>query len=269
MQIPAARWHEAIQSRYSQRKYLPKPIPAEILGEIQKFCLSFRPFPEAYAVLVTESPDEVFQGIIGSYGKITGAQAYIAFVGKTGVPHVDEKVGYTGEGIILEATALGLNTCWVGGFFKRGLVNRQISLATDERVYAITPLGYSSNKITIFDKMTKRKATDRKRKNLDLLVMGGESREWEEWQKAALQNARIAPSAMNRQPWKFAIGEKEIVISVDHPKDLLKNLPKRLDCGIALLHLQVGAELAGEKSQLDFLEHPEVARLKLTAGKVG
>jgi hypothetical protein len=27
--------------------------------------------------------------------------------------HVQEYVGYTGQGLILEATALGLDTCWV------------------------------------------------------------------------------------------------------------------------------------------------------------
>ena len=66
--------------------------------------------------------DKVFRGMIGSYGRINGAPAFIAFIGDMQSQYVQEEVGYTGEGIILEATALGLGTCWVGGFFKPDVV---------------------------------------------------------------------------------------------------------------------------------------------------
>ncbi|KKL04715.1 hypothetical protein LCGC14_2613280, partial [marine sediment metagenome] len=47
---------------------------------------------------------------------------------------VQEEVGYTGEGVILEATALGLNTCWVGGFFKSKSVASLVEIKSNERV---------------------------------------------------------------------------------------------------------------------------------------
>ena len=64
---------------------------------------------------------DVFRGIVGSYGRIDNAPAYVAFIGDIYSSHVQEAVGYTGEGIILEATALDLGTCWVGGLFPAGI----------------------------------------------------------------------------------------------------------------------------------------------------
>ena len=49
------------------------------------------------------------------------------------------------EGVILEATALGLNTCWVGGFYRRDGVLKQVNLEGAERILGITPIGYSKD----------------------------------------------------------------------------------------------------------------------------
>ena len=66
---------------------------------------------------VSGSPQDVFRGLVGRYGRVNGASHYVAFIGDTSAPLVQEALGYMGEGIILEAAALGLGTCWVGGFF--------------------------------------------------------------------------------------------------------------------------------------------------------
>ena len=79
----------------------------------------------------------------GSYGKVKDASAFIAFIGSMDSPNVQEEVGYTGEGIILEATALGLSTCLVGGFFRLEKVASLIRLGNNERVLAVTPVGYA------------------------------------------------------------------------------------------------------------------------------
>ena len=149
MEIPASRWYGVIEKRRSRRNYeekLPKP---NHLKKLQKVCNTFRPFESARTVLVKEPPDNVFSGIIGAYGVIKGAKAFMAFIGNTRDPAVEEKVGYTGEGIILEAEALSLNTCWIGGMFKRKLVDSMIELQEHERVYAITPVGYARKRINL------------------------------------------------------------------------------------------------------------------------
>ena len=127
MDIPASRWYHVIEKRRSRRRFEPKALESNILAQIDSVCNSFRPFPYARAELVTSSPDTVFKGIAGSYGKIKGTTSFIAFIGKIEYPYVQEQVGYTGEGIILEAEAMGLATCWVGGFFQPKVVKSLIN----------------------------------------------------------------------------------------------------------------------------------------------
>ena len=120
------------------------------LAQLQTVCREFRPYVEARAELITESPDKVLRGIVASYGKIQDAQALVALIGNTDDRYVNEKIGYTGEGIILEATAMGLGTCWVGGslFFRRGLAESIVGTARNERVFAVTPVGFTEKEFS-------------------------------------------------------------------------------------------------------------------------
>lgn len=262
MNIPVQRWHEAIQIRHSRRKFTHQLIPADLLQQLHDTCQHFRPFGKtAYGVVVTTSPDDVFKGLVGSYGKITGAQAYIAFIGDARDPHAEAKVGYAGEGIILEATALGLQTCWVGGFYKRSLVEQHLPLLAEEKVFGITPIGFSPDHYSTAEKLLVSVAKSKQRKDLSILCTGLPETEWKDWQRVALENARIAPSAVNRQPWRFEVDQSGILLTVDTEKETLKDITKRLDCGIALLHLEIGARSRGVDCTFEFLPAPKVAYL--------
>ena len=114
MDIPFSRWYSVTQRRRSRRQFNPhRPIDSDSLTALERVCREFTPYPHARACLVSALTEGIFRGIIGGYGKVSGAPAFIAFIGDMRASSVQEEVGYTGEGIILEATALGLNTCWV------------------------------------------------------------------------------------------------------------------------------------------------------------
>lgn len=49
----------------------------------------------------------------------SGVNSYFAMAGRRADLCLREKVGYWGEKLVLEATRLGLGTCWVGGTFDR------------------------------------------------------------------------------------------------------------------------------------------------------
>ena len=119
MEIPVSLWFRAISTRRSRRRFNNLPVAPDLLAHLEAVCTKFKPFTHAKAVLVTESHRRLFKCVVGPYGKIKGAPAFITFVGDMDSPHVPEKVGYTGEGIILEAESSGLATCWVGGFFRK------------------------------------------------------------------------------------------------------------------------------------------------------
>jgi len=259
MDIPAEEWNAAIPARRSRRQYGSAQLDPDTIAHIQNICQEFHPFPQARAELVTESADAVLGGVKGSYGLIKGATAFIAFIGDMNDPHVQEKVGYTGEGIILEATARGLATCWVAGSFRRKTASAIVELARNERIIAVSPIGHAPQSYTFGEKILPTIVRARKRKPLSELTSGLEETEWPQWMKSALEAARLAPSAYNRQPWRFHLEPNSITISVDIPGREF-TFSKRLDCGIAMLHVEVAALNRGVRSEWEFLESPQVAK---------
>ena len=143
---------------------------------------------------------------------------------------------------------MGLGTCWVGGFFRPDAVQRQIPIAINERILAITPVGYPQASYTIQEKLMISVGRLHKRKRLSDLATGIPDKDW---MGKALEAARLAPSAANRQPWRFVIGENSIAVRLDKKKDTSK-IARRLDCGIAMLHLELGARHAGATGKWTF-----------------
>ncbi len=248
MELPVEAWYKAIFIRRSRRKFKLDPVPAAKVERLASICMNFRPFPDARAVLVMEGGDKIYRGFLGSYGKIENAPSSIAFLGNMGSPNVQEALGYTGEGVILEATALGLGTCWVGGFFHPEEIRRQIPIAKNERILAVTPIGIPLDSYSFEEKIIVGFGRLHKRKSLSELVTAIPD---DEWMTSALEAARLAPSAVNRQPWRFVCGDGWITISVDKQRDADK-ISRRLDCGIAMLHLELGARHAGIKGSWSF-----------------
>jgi nitroreductase len=263
MDIAFSRWRLAIEKRRSRRRFDPNlPIAPETLAALDKICNQFAPFPNARSRLVTESAETVFKGIIGSYGKIRDVSAFIAFIGNMDGPFVQEEVGYTGEGIILEATALGLDTCWVGGFFRPEIASSLVKASSNERVLAVTPVGYAREFKSWEEKSMIHFARSHSRLPLSKLARGLPREKWPDWVNICLEAARLAPSAANRQPWGFDVQENSITVFV-RTSGPESNVSKRLDCGIAMLHLEVAAADFGCMGEWEFLPSPQVAKFKV------
>jgi len=255
MEIPAESWHNAISLRHSQRKYSGEVPDESVTTRIEKVCAEFTPFPGVRSVLVREPANDVFKGAVGQYFfKVTEAPYYIAFLGDMTEPNVQANAGYIGEGVILEATSQGLNTCWVGGFFKRESVVKQINIKDKEQILAITPIGYSKEEADRVGNSSKKY----RRKDLSGLIISKGDKEGN-WIAPILEAARVAPSAANRQPWRFAMNEDSITVSSNSKREGF-GVSRRLDCGIAMLHLELGALVNGLKGSWEFLDYPEVAR---------
>jgi nitroreductase len=261
MELPVESWYPAIFRRTSRRTFEDRKIEEDKVARLAAVCKEFRPFGEARAEFVLGPTEGVFRGAVGSYGKVKGARAYAAFIGDMRSARAREAVGYTGEGIVLEATALGLGTCWVGGFFRPAAVKKILRLENHEEVLAVTPLGYAVVKKDLQERTLSAFARSRQRKPLDTIVSGRIS---SSWIARALEAARLAPSAVNRQPWLFRIEESAVVISVWGSRKL-SSVSRRLDCGIAMLHFELGAGAAGVRGRWEFLPPPPVARFASTS----
>ena len=74
MDIPFSRWYPAIETRRSRRHFDPnRPIDPQSLAALEAACREFRPFPHVRAALVNAPAKDIFRGIVGGYGKVSGA----------------------------------------------------------------------------------------------------------------------------------------------------------------------------------------------------
>lgn len=258
-----APWLEAARSRRSRRSFNGEKLDAAHLEALENLSRSFKPSHTARTVVIANAPADIFSGIVGSYGRVSGAPTALAFVGTIGAPGVDAAVGYTGEALILEANHLGLSTCWVAGFFKPNKVADLIGLGGGERVFAISPVGHPLETLTGKERMIYGTKPDapKPRKSAEEIAPGLPA--WPPWARAGVEAARLAPSAMNRQPWKFRYEEGLVVVGfegIEAPK-----VSKALDCGIAMLHFDLGARAAGVAGEWELLaDGKDVARYRLS-----
>jgi len=134
-----------------------------------------------------------------------------------------------------------------------------------------------------------------KRKPLEEIAPGFDPESWSAWAAEGLRLARVAPSAVNRQPWRFEFepapaaaapageagtlepgpggagatrecGAAGTVTISTVTRGLEGNISRRLDCGIAMLHFEVGAQLMGAAGRWELLEAPAVARYNVSLG---
>jgi len=261
LEIAHERWYPAIRNRHSRRQYdSGRAIPPEIWQRLQTTARNFRPFPGARLELGSAAVETMFKGALGAYGKINGAPADAVLIGATRQPAFQETAGFLGEGLLLEAVSMGLSTCWVGGLFNPYAAAKQFPLQSGERVLAICALGYPVDSKTLEEKIFSRLARSHKRLPLEQLVSGIDQSKYPAWLPAALEAVRLAPSAMNRQPWRLYVESNSVLFSTAGGL-YDTGISKRLDCGIAMLHFDVAARFHGIFGQWEFLETPQVARI--------
>ena len=252
----AARWHAAVANRGSRRVFDGAPIDprsAEILAETAD---SFRPYADARAVFLPVAPATLFSGIIGSYGRVTDAPSAFVFIENPSSATAEEHCGYTGEGLVLEACALGLATCWIAGSFSPNVARGLVDLAPGEIVRGVSPVGHASATYPASERLIYGAGKPKHRRALDEIAPGHEA--WPMWAREGLAAAQVAPSAVNRQPWRFRYEDGAVTVSakgLDAPR-----YRPRLDCGIAMLHFELGTRMAEGDGTWVSLPAPDVAR---------
>ena len=217
-------WGDALYQRSSVRKFTGAP-DNEQLDRLGVLCrkLSW----QGVTIRMFKGP--------GLKSGIRGTDVYAVIVAKRGTPM--EMEGFMGEALVLEATAMGLGTCWLGAFFYPDVVSRNVNLQSDEAIHCVIALG----------KVDALPPFAPKRKELERVCGMTEAQlsELGNWQKEAVLAARVAPSAVNMQPWKI-VADKTSVSILEAPVLYKKYAP--LDRGICMLHAAVGASRAGREA---------------------
>jgi nitroreductase len=283
-------WYDAIAVRRSRRRYEPRAVPDDAIAALGALAERFRLAPGARVTLVQGCGD-VFTGLGeklgGAYGRVEGAPWTAAVVAPEGA---EVEAGYVGEAFVLEATRLGLGTCWVAGMFDRDTADRLAELAPGERVVAVTPVGYPLERKALVERMMSAAVRSAARRQVEDIApslvrnpgvaarsaqrpvlpgevgdaatrtgsLGAPGAVWPLWAVSAVEAARLAPSGANRQPWRFRLDARGLVLATS--TDAYWTAP--IDCGIAMLHAELGALHEGVCGDWVRLPAPEVARFE-------
>ena len=265
---------EIIRARSSWRSYDGRPLEPEDRARLADFLasLGLGPFGSRVRLQLVEASAEDRAELrkLGTYGMVRGARTFLA--GAVGRGPMDmEDYGCVFERAVLEATALGLGTCWLGASFKPAGFASKVKLAEDEILPAVSPVGYVASTRTLVDATTRFFARSGKRKPWGELFFEGDfatplpagaAGPYAE----ALEMVRLAPSASNRQPWRLV---KEAGYNVFHlfinrtavySGIIAANAPggdlQRLDMGIAMCHFESTARESGLAGGWEVLEPP-------------
>jgi nitroreductase len=245
---------EIIQKRISVRSYSEKPVSETLQAKLRALCEASQagPFgtPVRFRLLDLEAMNRVEAQRLGTYGVIRGARLFIlgAVMGKK---RGMEDLGYCMERIVLEATAMGLGTCWLGGTFRRSSFAERMQLAAGELLPAITPVGYPAAQVYPVDRIFRAGARARSRKRWEeLFFTAGGRRPLAPAEAGSyrdvLEAVRQGPSASNRQPWRLlrdADGIYHLYLKEDrlYNRALGKIRLQKVDMGIAMCHFELAA----------------------------
>lgn len=248
---------ELIIKRYSCRSYIDSALSETDINGIKKIISLNQtgPFESEIRFVLTAAVagDSSALKDLGTYGFIKNPAAFIIGAAKNSGMYLED-YGYIMEKILLDATAMNLGTCWLGGSFKKSSFAARIGLGEDESVPAVAALGYIAEKKSVMGSLLKRDAGSKKRmpgsglffdENIKPLVLKPDN-----GYGKALEMVRLAPSANNKQPWRiikdtnrnifrFYLERSPLYLVTSRIFNLADM--QRIDMGIAMCHFELTA----------------------------
>lgn len=230
-------WLESINNRRSRRTYLEKELNDTDILSIIKLIDEINEESKLNIQFI-KNGKQCISGFKASYGMISGVNSFIALVANTDIENYKQKVGYYGEMVVLQATSLGLGSCWVGGTYDKSLCKKYIKLGDNEDLVCIIVIGHTPKELSIKEKVVKN--LNKKHKNIkDLLISS--QKDLCSWMESGAEFALKAPSALNKKEISFEVNDgkvKAIINSKNHGYE-------EIDLGIGMLHFELGAKKEG------------------------
>ena len=194
---------------------------------------------------------------------IVGTDLYLA--GKMRrVPHAEEAFGYAFEQVVLFAESIGVGTTWIAGTMNREAFERAMELSEDEVMPCVSPLGYPAKKMSLRETlMRKGVRADGRLAFGEVFFDGGLDRPLTVGRAgdlaAAFEAVRLAPSAVNKQPWRVVLSGEKAHFYEKRSKGYAAgdwDLQK-IDVGIALCHFELAAKELGRAVSFE-IEDPGI-----------
>ncbi|MFO7887369.1 MAG: nitroreductase family protein [Eubacteriales bacterium] len=265
-------YKKLIEERKSVRDYKKKTVPQKVIDNILQFSEEAdKLIPGIDTELLVKDKSHVYlqlQETAGYKGIMIEAPHYLILLSQKKGYYI-ENAGYLGEKISLKALDLGVNTCWIT-FSDSEKVKKRLFLNTDKEIVAIMALGYDANKNKVVNttnvgdnysksqlKIVKNNISTRcKIEEIVYIKEWGHNATYEEIKNRglldALNYARLAPSTMNRQPWRFILDGEKVILTIRDDENI-GEYDEKIDAGISMLYFEAltGQTLTKVKWVLD------------------
>ena len=221
----------------SVREFKNKGIEEKSFNEIKSYIKNSKKLlPEIdFEIKAFEKKDiyAKLDKVAGYNGFMIEAPNYIVILSDIKNGYI-ENSGYIGERLILKARDLEIASCWIT-FKDSDVIKERLNISSDKEVTAIIALGYEDTKNTkhknVSDKLSVEKIAymDEWGKNTSVTDLE------ERGLLDAFSYARMAPSTLNRQPWRFIIDGGNVILAVKKD-DFTSSYERGIDVGISMLY---------------------------------
>ena len=147
-------------------------------------------------------------------------------------------IRYYGEIIVLEATSIGLGTCWIGGTYNKKECEKYIDIKEDEELVCVIAIGYTPENKSIKEKLVAAMNKGKKGYNE---ILKSKDNKVPNWVKSGIESVIKAPSAVNKQPVGYLFEDNKIkayVVKENHGYE-------EVDLGISMLNFEIGSKSKG------------------------
>lgn len=219
--------YEAIFARKSVRSYTNNAISPQLLENILK---QFDEIKALFGGIETELA--IFDNRKGEYrmlGMLGVKAPYYLVLYSEEKDRAMMNAGYLMEQLSLYLVTCGLGSCYVG----TPILKKKYLRRDNKKLMIVLAFGYAKGSCT-------RKPNEAKRLSLSELCVYKETPR--QWMKQLLEAARMAPSSMNSQPWRFVVFDSRIhIFSRKQTGDRLGSL-NEANFGIMFSHMMIVAE---------------------------
>ena len=243
---------ETMLTRKSVRSYDGRAVAAETLKKVKEFAAGIEnPFGIPVSFVFLDARERGLSSPV-----LTGETLFVAGKVKK-VPYGDVAFGFAMEQLLLFAWSLGLGSVWIGGTMKREAFETAVGLAAGERMPCVSPLGYPAAKRSLREIVMRRGVgADSRLPREKLFFQGGFDTPLSK-ENDLLELVRWAPSAVNKQPWRVVLQDGSCHFYLKHDKGYISDAVgdmQKIDLGIALCHLILGAEAQGRKAKVEITD---------------
>lgn len=256
-------YKKLIEIKKSVRHYKKDFIDGKQLDIIKQYLQDCRKLTDEIEINIKiMNNSDVFEKldkIAGYNGFMINSPNYIIILSEI-KEHYIENSGYIGEEISLKAKEIGIDSCWIT-FDNSNVIKNKLNINSDKDVTGIIALGYAEkeNSTVVIEATQTEKENDYYKKASIEYASGknpsklgineivyiddwGNGADIEILEERAMLDpflyAVMAPSSLNRQPWRFILDSEKVILIVRND-EYINSYEQKIDAGIVMLYFEM------------------------------